>query len=177
MLLKSIGKQVLAHKRLAAAGLGSTVAAAAAAGTALIRRRSEGLPTLPDPASHASITAVAVHNAAKGAVIASTRESKAPDVALVLEAVRRVVIEASTAGADIVPAAIGAVEGTVSLAHLVDVSPRRLGEQAAGMALEESARIGVAAAARMQDALSPYLSGRDDSGAYEDEPVPGVSPG
>lgn len=136
-------------------GIGSLVAGAAAI---LARRRHEARARLPDPGTLASATAVSVHNAAKGTVIGSIREAHEPDGDLLVSTVRRAVVEAAEAGADLTAAAIGAVEGAMEVAHLLGQSRSAAASQAVAGAVEAARSSGAAAGARVREALTAYTT-------------------
>ena len=141
------------HKRV----VGAAVAAAAAAAVAVTQRRRQDALVLPDPGPLAAEAAVSVHNAAKGTVITTVRESDAPDLTLVLEAVRSAVTDATSSGADVLAAAIGAVEGSAIIAHLVAETPPDVIGGASSVAIEVAARQGRIAADRVRDVLGVHL--------------------
>src|SRR5690606_1868069 len=111
-------------------------------GAILVRRRMQKPPPLPDAGGVASLTAVSVHNAAKGSVISSVRQAETPDGSLISESVRRAVAEAASAGVDISAAAIGAVEGAVEVAHVAGEDALAAGRSAAVAAVDAAYPIG-----------------------------------
>lgn len=138
--------------------VGTGVAALGAAGTAVLaRRRLADRVDLPDPGPLALATALSVHNAAKGTVIAAIREADAPDEAAVSAAVSAAVVEGTRAGADVTAVAIGAVEGAAEVAHLVGSRPARIAALAARYAVEAAEAQGLVAAGRVREVLSAYL--------------------
>lgn len=150
-----MGKLVRGHGRMIAAGAAGAVAAAA---VAVIRRRRHDPLVLPDPGPIAAETAISVHNAAKSTVITTVREADAPDRNLVDGVIRDAVIESSSSGADVLAAAIGAVEGAFEIAHLVGESTRSLVPGAASAAIDAAALQGSTAADRVRDVLGGHLA-------------------
>lgn len=136
-----------------AAGLGALGAVVAARRA----RRRSAAPRLPEPGPLAADTAVSVHNAAKGAVIAEVRAAVTPDVVHVTGAARAAVRDAASSGVDLTAAAIGAVDGTSSIAHLVDHDRRDLLELAAVAAHDAATAVGPVAAARVRDVLGSLV--------------------
>lgn len=136
----------------------AVTAAAAATAVTVARRRQRDTLALPDPGPIAAETATSVHNAAKGSVIAAVREADAPDRVLVDGAIRDAVTDAGSSGADVIAAAIGAVEGSFVVAHLIAVEPRQLATDAAVAAVDAAALQGSVAADRVRDVLWPHLS-------------------
>jgi len=151
--------RVAEHPRLVAAGIGSV---AAALGTMVLRRQQRDYPALPAPEAVGALAAVAIHNASKGAVITAVREAEAPEGYVVGEAVANALAEAALAGVDLVPAAIGAVEGAIEVAHLVGESRLAVGQRAATAAVQEAESVSDGAASRLRDVLAPYLGQRTD---------------
>lgn len=139
--------------------LAAAVAALVAGVTALLVRRvrSERIE-LPDPGPLAAETAVSVHNAAKGSVIAAVREHDGPDHELVVGTVKEAVRDAAGAGADVTAVALGAVEGAADVAHLVHAHPRELASLAARAAVDAAAAQGETAGARVRDLLAGYVT-------------------
>lgn len=135
------------------AGVSTLVATVVAA---LARRRTTG-PTLPEPAELAGTTAAAVHNAAKGSLIAAVREAQVASGELVERAAFDAVVEAARAGADLTAAAIGAVEGADNVAHLLDGPHPGCGARAARGAIDAADAQGTAAGTRVRTILAPYL--------------------
>ncbi|MEX2626977.1 MAG: hypothetical protein WD225_08820 [Ilumatobacteraceae bacterium] len=124
--------------------------------TALARRRTTG-PTLPEPAGLAGTTASAVHNAAKGSLIAAVREARVANGDLVERAAFDAVVEAARAGADLTAAAIGVVEGADDVAHLLDGERPGCGARAAKGAVDAADAQGTAAGTRVRTLLAPIL--------------------
>lgn len=141
------------HGRLVATGMLGLAAAAAA----LLRRPRREEVSFPDPEPLVAETTASVYNAAKGSVIGAVRQADAPDQALVGEAVRSAVIEAAGAGADVLAATIGAVEGATESAHLLGTDRRHVAEVAASAAVAAAALQGLTAADRVRNTLRPYL--------------------
>ena len=150
-LLRSLRRK----PRLVGAGL-SAVAATATAVVAS-RQRRDGAPTLPAPGPLAAATAESVHNAAKGAMISSIRQADAPDEALVATMVRDALADAAAAGVDLTAAAIGVVEGTIEVAHLLDGSRDVAAGVAARAVVDAADARGSAAGARVREVVEPYL--------------------
>jgi len=134
----------------------------ATAGAALARRRPQRGPVLPEPGAVGLTAAVALHNAAKGTVIGAVRAADQPDGRLVSETVDGAMHEAMRAGIDLVPVAIGAVEGAVEVAHVVGESPLAAGQRAATAAVLAAQSLSESAAERVHDALAPYLERSGD---------------
>jgi hypothetical protein len=147
--------RVADHPRLLAAGAGS---AAATLGAMLWRRQQRDHPALPAPKAVGALAAVSIHNASKGAVISAVREAEQPEGYMVGTAVATAIAEAARAGVDLAPAAIGAVEGAVEVAHVVGESPLAAGQRAAAAAVQEAESVSELAAERLRDILGPYLS-------------------
>lgn len=149
------------HPRLVIAGAGSVAGAAAAVVRALRRprRRHEAVPSLASPGVVGAETAVAVHNAAKGEVVRAVRaeQQNSPQGYLVNEAVQAALSEAARSGVDLVPVAIGVVEGAIEVAGLIGESPLAAGQRAAAAALQAAEAVGPHAAERVRSALGPYL--------------------
>lgn len=152
--LRRLGEFVRGHSRLVGAGGAAVVAGIAAVVTG--RGRSERL-ALPDPAVLATEAAVSVHNAAKGAVIAATRESDAPDEQLVMDAVRDAVLGGGESGADVTAAVIGAVEGAADVAHHLCRRSHELGAAAAAVAAETARLQGKVAGDRAWSSVASLL--------------------
>lgn len=147
------------HPRLLATGASSLLAAA---GAVLARRRMQHRPELPEPGLLGASTAVAIHNATKGAVISAVRAADTADGHLVSETVDGAMREAMRAGVDLAPAAIGAVEGAVEVAHVTGESPLAAGQRAAAAAVLAAESLSEPAAERVRDVLAPYLEQRTD---------------
>ena len=147
------------HPRLLLAGASSLVAAA---GAAIARRRAEHGPALPEPGAYGAAAAVAIHNATKGVVISTVRAADTADGLLVSETVDGAMREAMRAGVDLAPAAIGAVEGAVEVAHVIGESPLAAGQRAAAAAVLAAESLSEPAAERVRDVLAPYLEQRTD---------------
>lgn len=158
--LTRIVRSIRAHPRLLATGASSL---AAAAGAVLARRRMHRGPALPEPGALGAVTAVAIHNAAKGAVISAVRAADAAQGHLVSETVDGAMREAMRAGVDLAPAAIGAVEGAVEVAHVIGESPLAAGQRAAAAAVLAAESLSEPAAERVRDVLAPYLDHRADA--------------
>ncbi len=152
--LRTVVSGVRAHPKAVIAGAGSAVAGVLAV---VMGRRAETLPELPDPGTLAGATAASVYNAAKGAVIAAVREADEPTRETALEAVRRAIVEAAAAGADVTAAALGGVDGAVAIAGDLDVPAVPLAREAAEAARVAAGGVGPAAAVRIRDALAPLL--------------------
>lgn len=135
---------------------GLAMGAGAVAAAALARRNRQPAP-FPDAAGLAAETAASVRNAAKGTVIAWVREADDADADLVKLAVKEAVQEALKAGADVTAVAIGAVEGAVDVAHLVDGSTSRVTSIAAQAAVDAATAHGDIAGARVYDLLKSHL--------------------
>lgn len=148
--------RIAGRGRLIGAAMAASVAAAVAV-TSRCRRQSL---TLPDPAPLAAEAATSVHNAAKSTVIAAARESEEPDHTLIGEVVHQTVTDATASGADVLAAAIGAVEGAFAIAHLVDNNPHELARTASFAAMEAAALQGATAADRVRDILGDHLDRR-----------------
>lgn len=154
-VLRRATRLAAGRPRLALAGIGSLGAAAAAI---MARRRQQERVRLPDPGPLASVTAVSVHNAAKGTVIAAIREAHRPDGDLLASTAHRAVAEAAEAGADLTAAAIGAVEGAMEVAHLLEGSPATAASRAASATVEGAGSSGALARTRVREALTPYIA-------------------
>ncbi|MDZ7676099.1 MAG: hypothetical protein U5K30_13655 [Acidimicrobiales bacterium] len=154
-VLKPLARLVRGRGRMVGAAVAATAAATAIAVTQ--RRRHDTL-VLPDPGPMAAETAISVHNAAKSSVIAMIREADAPDRNLVDGAIRDAVIESSGSGADVLAAAIGAVEGSFEIAHLVGEKPHELVPSSAAAAVDAAALQGPTAANRVRDVLGDHLA-------------------
>ena len=137
--------------------IGAGLLAAIAAVVAVLRRRRRVVLAFPDPGPLAMETAISIHNTAKGAVIAAAREADEPEVALVERVVRAAVLDAASCGADVVAAAVGAVEGASEIAHLTGVDAERLAAAATRVAIEAAAQQGDIASARVDDQLGHLL--------------------
>jgi hypothetical protein len=109
---------------------------------------------LPDPATNAIESAVSLHNAAKGTIMSAVRAAAGPDSALVVEVTRRAITDATEAGVDLVPVAIGVAEGARAVAHLLDVPERDLIGAVVAAAVEAATEIGVAAGSRVSDSFA-----------------------
>ncbi len=142
--------------QLAAAGVGVVTAALTA--VASYRRRPDGPPSLPDPGTLAALTGRSVHNAAKGAIIATVRQESEPDDLVIDRLVRESMHEAAAAGADLVSAAIGVVEGAIEIAHLVDGARGAVPTVAARAAVHIADEHGEAAGSRVREVLADYLA-------------------
>ncbi|MDE0802149.1 MAG: hypothetical protein OSA99_02380 [Acidimicrobiales bacterium] len=151
----TVARLLAGRGRLAGAAVAAAAGAAAAgaAVAAIAQRRRDDRLVLPDPAPLAAAAATSVHNAAKNTVIASVRESDDPDRALVLNVVRDAVTEATSAGADVLAAAIGAVEGASIVAHLIGEEPRDLVRSASTAVIDAAERQGRVASDRVSDVL------------------------
>lgn len=134
------------------------VSGAGAVAAALLARRRLEQSRFPDPAGLAAETATSVRNAAKGTVIASVRETDNADAALVASAVREAVDDALKAGADVTAVAIGAVEGALDVAYLVDGSKSTVVSAAANAAVDAATAHGDIAGARVFDLLRAHLN-------------------
>lgn len=145
------------HPRITGAAA-STLAGAAAL---LVRRRTQELPALPAVGEIALSTAVSVHNAAKASVIASVDDDGPESSALIQQAVRAAVEDASTSGVDVTAAALGAVAGSIVVAERLGVKQIDVARAAAREAHAAAARVGFVAAERVEGVLSPLL--RDPS--------------
>lgn len=138
-------------------GAGLSAAAAAGAAVAARRHRESAEPALPGPGPLAALTADSVHNAAKGAIISQVRQADLVDGALIESITRDAISQAAAAGADLTAAAIGAVEGSLQVSHLVNGSGPAVGVVAAKAAVAAATSEGDAAGARVRDVLAPYL--------------------
>lgn len=139
--------------------IGAGVSAVAATATAVVARRHQGSGTaeLPAPGPLAATTAESVHNAAKGAVISHIRQADHVDNTLVATMVRDALDDAAAAGVDLTAAAIGAVEGTIEVAHLIDGSRDAAAGIAARAVVDAADARGSAAGARVREVVAPYL--------------------
>lgn len=156
-MTQEVTRYVRKHPRLVAALSSAAAGVGAAVGGVLLSRRGTAPPSLPDAVELASLTAASVHNAAKGAVIAAVREADRPEGFLVGDTAKANVQAALRHGVDVAPAAIGAVEGALEIAHLVGESPLAAGQRAAAAALQEAEAASPDAAERVRTALAPYL--------------------
>ncbi|MDZ7732916.1 MAG: hypothetical protein U5R31_07175 [Acidimicrobiia bacterium] len=138
------------RSRLLGAGVAAAGAGALAAAVAVRRTRSMA-PALPDAGPLAAETAVSVHNAAKGTIIAAIRSAEEAGPVLVAATVHEIVNDAASAGADLTAAAIGAVEGTAEVAHLIDHTRDELIELAGRAAVDAASAEGDVAGARVRD--------------------------
>lgn len=151
------GKQHALRRRWAlGSAIGAGALVAGALGVNAWRRRQQA----PNLQEDASATAMSVRNAAKGVVINALRESE-PHGDAALSQLRAVsattVTEAASVGADITAAAVGAVEGALSVARMVDLDPHDAGSAAREGALEASRDLSEAAARRVRAALRSHL--------------------
>lgn len=158
--LRRVVRQVRTHPRLALGGASSLAAAAVAA--IVGQRHKSSNPTLPAPGVIGAETATAVHNAAKGSVIRAVRVAEVPKGWIIDEAVRDAMQEAVQTGVDLVPVAVGVVEGSVEVAHLVGESPLAAGQRAAAAAVFAAEERLPGAADRIRQALAPYLEQRTE---------------
>lgn len=149
----------LARTRSSSLLWGLAMGAGAVAAAALARRHREPAP-FPDAAGLAAETAASVRNAAKGTVIAWVREADDADAGLVELAVKEAVQDALKAGADVTAVAIGAVEGAIDVAHLVDGSTSDVTSIAAHAAVDAATAHGDIAGARVYDLLRSHLRTR-----------------
>lgn len=159
-MLDRMLKQARTHPRLLAAGASSLIAAA---GAVVARRRLGDGHELPDPAAFGAATAIAIHNATKGAVISAVRAAERADGRLVSDTVDGAMREAMRAGVDLAPAAVGVVEGAVEVAHVIGESPLSAGQRAAAAAVLAAQSLSEPAAERVRDVLAPYLEQRTDA--------------
>lgn len=147
----------LARTRSSSLVWGLVTGAGAVAAGVLVRRNRERA-RFPDAASLAAETATSVRNAAKGTVIASVREADNANADLVTLTVKEAVQDALKAGADVTAVAIGAVEGAVDVAHLVDGSTSHVVSIAAQAAVDAATAHGDIAGARVFDLLKAHLT-------------------
>ena len=152
--LDRIRRQLQAHPRVTVAAASSAFAAVA---TVVARRRDGHSPVLPRPEEIGATTAVAVHNAAKGEVIRAVRAADVPLGSIVGDTARDIVSQAIESGVDVAPAAVGAVEGALEIAHVVGESPLSAGQRAAAAALQSAEAHSQAAGDRVRDVLAPYF--------------------
>ncbi len=144
------------HARVVAAGATAVGVAAAAV---LVRRRRRDRLVFPDPGETAVETIRSIHDAAKATVIVAVRAAETPDSALIVATVREAVRDAGRAGVDVTAVALGAVEGAVEVAKLLDATPIDVGVLAAEAARAEVAFIGPVAAERLDAQLpTPLLT-------------------
>ncbi|MCK9485487.1 MAG: hypothetical protein M0R73_02130 [Dehalococcoidia bacterium] len=144
------------HPRIAMAGASSAGATVAAAVMAR-RRRTQWAPDLPDVSELATVTALSVHNAAKGSVITKVREHDEPSRSLAMESVRQAIAEAASSGVDVTSAALGAVEGAIEAADLLREDRLEFAQEAAEAARFAAGVVGSVAARRVGDALASVL--------------------
>ncbi|MFP4513928.1 MAG: hypothetical protein ACLFRV_13365 [Acidimicrobiales bacterium] len=150
-------RRLRGQPRLIGAGVGAVAAGATAV---LARRHQQGAEVvLARPGELAATTAESVHNAAKGSMISTVRQARVVDEAVIESAARDAVADAAAAGADVTAAAIGVVEGSVEVAHLMDGARGAAPRVAASSAVDAAAAHGAAAGARVRDVLAPYLGG------------------
>ncbi|MGE3960570.1 MAG: hypothetical protein AB7F65_02675 [Dehalococcoidia bacterium] len=155
--LERLRQRVRLHPRATAAAAGSALAGIVAL---VVRQRAGETRTLPRPGEIGATTAIAVHNAAKGEVIRVVRTAETPRGTIVGDAASDVVAQAIESGVDIAPAAVGAVEGALEIAHLVGESPLAAGQRAAAAALQAAEAHSEAAGQRVRDVLAPYFEPR-----------------
>lgn len=153
------GKEHALRRRVAVgSAIGAGALVAGALGVNVWRRR----PQAPSLQEDASATAMSVRSAAKGVVINALRESE-PHGDAALSQLRAVsattVTEAAAVGADITAAAVGAVEGALSGARMLDLDPHDAGSAAREGAVEASRDLSEAAARRVRAALRSHLGG------------------
>lgn len=97
---------------------------------------------------------MSTHNAAKSTMITAVRAAEAPDLSLVESTVQEAIRDASEAGVDLVPVAIGVVDGAGTVAHLLSRPAREVLHLAASAAVAAGERHGASARARLAAALS-----------------------
>lgn len=142
---------------VAAAGVG----VAAALGGVAWRALGASGDGRESPESHAAATASSVANAARAHVIEELESAANAGPDTIERAAREAVQEAASAGADVVAAALGAVEGT-GLAHeATGIEPAQARRLAAEGALQAARGIGAAAATRVRQVLRRDLEGGD----------------
>lgn len=139
--------------RTTALGAGAVSIAAALAGIAWKTLRPKGSAETPE--TIVSFTAASVTNAARKQVLeaADGLEEPAEILTAVNSAAISVVRQAAEAGADIVPAAVGAVQGARSVAAAGAVKPGDAIAAATEGALAAATQLTAAAAERVSDAL------------------------